>query len=432
MVLIVSSQFASLAANQSRILGFPSLPTVVLPHPIGGTPLDSVLAKVDVVLDELFAALTVEPAKVTDDLAEAETPEEWLQFEGDDELCGIQEDFMHRGWSDGLPVIPPTEARLVRMIAGAGRRADHSIGRVAPRMGLATVEKIAANAVMAGCRPQHMPVLLAAVEAMIDPQFLLKSIQATTHPVAPLLVVSGPLAQTLNIHGGSGMYGPGPWANGVIGRALRFILLNIGGAKPVEIDRATQGSPAKFSYCIAENEAATPWPSLRSEYGYADDVSTVMVYAGESPHNINDAESTTAGSLISAIAQSMAQIGQNGVKGTSQLLLVLSPEHAATIAREGYTRDDVKRAIYEEARIPLSRFPAIHVERRLARFVPRRYKDRPLGTMVTLVDKWQDVIVLVAGGPGKHSTYLPSFSAVRTQVRPILKEDGSPWLPSST
>ena len=430
-MLLVSTQFAALAASQCKVLGMPGLPRVVLPHPIGGTPLDSVLAKVDDAFEQIVAGLTTplpaEEAADAADAAEAEA-QPGLDIAGEDPFMQVQEEFVARGWGDGLPLVPPTETRVRQMIAGSGCPGGHVVGAVMPRMGLASIEKIAVNAVMAGCRPMHMPLLVTAVQAMIDPDFFLKSIQATTHPVSPLMIVSGPLAQSLGVHGGSGMYGPGPWSNGVLGRALRLILINIGGGRPVEVDRSSQGSPAKYSYCIAENEAASPWPPLRADHGFGDEVSTVMLYAGESPHNINDAESTSAGSLIAAIAQSMAQIGQNNVKGTSQLLLVLSPEHAATIAAGGYTKDDVRRAIYEEARIPLSRFPAIHVERRLARFAPKRYKDRPLSTMVTLTSCWEDVIVMVAGGPGKHSSYLPSFGAVRSQIRPVLKPDGEPWL----
>lgn len=159
-----------------------------------------------------------------------------------------------------LPMVPPTEARVAAMAAGSGMPPGQVVAVVPPAMGVATVELIAVNAVMAGCRPQHMPLLIAAVQAMVEPQFNLYGCQATTHPVAPLLIVNGPLARALNIHSGSGCFGPGPWDNGVVGRAVRLILLNIGGAVPGEIDKATMGHPGKFSFCIAENEAESPWP----------------------------------------------------------------------------------------------------------------------------------------------------------------------------
>ncbi len=425
---MVSTAFVGLARNQARVLGMPDMPMVQLQHPVGGTQLDSVLAKVDASLDELLSKLASPPiSTVAAVSAVSATRSEWIEFDTSDEWGSLQTDFAARGWSDGMLMAPPTEMRVAAMVAGSGLPPEKIIGELAPKMGVATVERIAANAVMAGCRPEHMPILVAAVQIMSDPTFFLKNIQATTHPVSPLLIVGGPLAKTLNINSGSGAFGPGPWANGVIGRAIRLMLLNIGGGKPGEIDKATLGHPGKYTYCIAENEAASPWPSLRAERGFAADVSTVTMYGGEAPHNINDHESTTAGGLLTTITGSIAQIGQNSVECFAEMLVVLSPEHAATIAADGFTKDDVKRAIYEDARVPMSRFAQKNIERRLWRLLPLRYRDRPMDTMVAMVQRWEDVIVIVAGGEGKHSMYLPGYGSTRALTRPILSGDGSPW-----
>jgi hypothetical protein len=317
------------------------------------------------------------------------------------------------------------------MVHGSGSTANDIVAVIAPRMGVATVELIATNAVMAGCKPQHMPLLMAAVQAMTEPQFNLYGCQATTHCVSPLLIVNGPLANTLNIHSGSGCFGPGPWDNGVVGRAIRLILINIGGAAPGEIDKATMGHPGKFSYCIAENEANSPWPSLSEQRGFAKGISTVTVVGGEAPHNINEHEATTSGGLLTTICGSMAQTGQNNVYYHGEPLLVLSPEHAATIANDGLTKEEVQRMIYDDARIPITRFGRETIERRLYRRLGYRYKNRHItpDTLVSIAQRWEDVMIIVAGGAGKHSMYVPTFGATRSVTRAILKKDGSPWQP---
>ncbi len=428
-MLLISTSFVGLARNQAKTFGMPSMPTVVLPHPLGGTALESVLAKLDAAMPEIIAKLTT-PIPAQAAAAAGSTASTWVDIDTTDEWYGLQRDLLNRGWGDGLPLVPPTEARVAAMVAGARLPKEHIVGVVAPSMGVATVELIAANAVMAGCKPEHMPVLVAAVQALVEPQFNLYGCQATTHCVAPLLIVSGPLADKLNIHGGSGMFGPGPWANGVIGRAVRLILLNIGGAKPGEIDKATMGHPGKFTYCIAENEAASPWPSLRIERGFGADVSTVTVVGGEAPHNINDHESITAGGLLTTVCGSMAEAGQNTVYYNGEPLLILGPEHAATIAAEGLSKDDVKRHIYDNARIPMTRFSHEIVERRFWRRLPIRYRNTPPDVMVTIAQRPEDVMVMVGGGAGKHSMWVPTFGATRSVTRAILKADGSPWLPS--
>jgi hypothetical protein len=427
-VLLVSTSFDGLARNQARVLGMPTLPRVVLQHPIGGTPLESVLAKVDAAMEEIVARLTTPLA--AEPVSQAAAQADWVQLESSD-WTGIQDEFLQRGWSDGLPVVPPTRERVEAMVAASRLPPDFVAGLVAPRLGIATVELIAANAVMAGCRPQHMPLLVTAVQAMSEHDFYLKNMQATTHPITPLMIVSGPLRKALNVHSGSGLFGPGPWANAALGRAIRLILLNIGGGRPGDTDKATMGHPGKYSYCIAENEEALPaaWSSLQAERGHGPEVSTVTLFGGEAPHNINDHESTNAGGVITMVAGAMAQVGQNNVYYEGEMLLVLSPEHAATIAAEGWSKDDVKRALYEQARVALSAFSQENRERRLQRWLAKRYRDRPLDTLVSVVQRWEDIFVVVAGGAGKHSMYVPTTGSSKAQTRAVLKPDGSPWLP---
>ncbi|HEV8473524.1 MAG TPA: hypothetical protein VGR82_12170 [Methylomirabilota bacterium] len=321
--------------------------------------------------------------------------------------------FTEREWADGLPIVPPTEARVAAMLGG--RDGARVLGVMPPLWRQATLDKLAVNAVMAGCEPAYFPVIIAAVEAMLDPAFNLYGVQATTHPVAPLLVLNGPYARTIGVHGASGCFGPGFRANATIGRAIRLVLLNVGGAWPGRYDMATQGSPAKFAYCIAENEPASPWGPLA-------DGDTVTVFGGESPHNVNDHVSTTASGILTTVSDTAVSLGSNvGWYFTqSQLLVVLGPEHAKTIAGDGFARADVQRFVYEHARLPLGTLRlggmwGMHDWPRWMMAV-----NDPAALMPQVPGP-EDVLVVVAGGSGKHSSIVPNccFSrAVRRPIRP--------------
>jgi hypothetical protein len=344
-------------------------------------------------------------------------------LETEDNLEQINRAYYTRGWTDGLPIIPPTEERVRRMLAGTTRDPQEVLGRMPPRWGEATVEKVAINAVMAGCLPAYMPVLLTAVAAMLEPQFNLYGIQATTHPVAPLLILNGPLARALEVNSGYNAYGPGWRANATIGRAIRLILLNIGGGAPGTGDRSTQGSPAKFSYCIAENEARNPWTPLHVARGFAPETSTVTVWGGESPHNINDHVSQSAANLLTTIADTAATMGMNNLYlNNTEMLIVLGPEHAATIAADGWSRQDVQQFLFERARVPLKR--ARHGGMWGMQDWPKWLDVHNDDTRIPVVRRWEDMVVIVAGGAGKHSSCVPTFGATRSVTRAVAEPDG--------
>jgi hypothetical protein len=324
----------------------------------------------------------------------------------------VYEAYLKRGWTDGLPILPPTEEAVEKMILACGVDPRQVIASIPPLMGEATVEKIAINAVMAGCLPQYLPVIVAAVEAMADESFNLTFSQATTHPSCPLLIVNGPLAQMLSINGGSGAFGSYHRANGTIGRAIRLILLNIGGAIPGEKDMATQGQPSQFSFCIAENEAANPWNPLHVERGFNPSESAVTVVTVENPHNINDSGSTSAEELLTTISGSMTTIGSNNFIGQGgNPILALSPEHAETIARDGWSKDDVKAFLFEHARVPLGLLTEFNRK--------RFFGDLSAEVEAPIVKEAKDLIVIVVGGPGRHSAYLPSAAGTWAVTRPI-------------
>ena len=262
-VAIVSRGFEDDARASALAFGMPDLPFVVVPHTLTSSSPEAITAMVDAVMDDFVAALTTTTERSGDDtgidVAESEsfryeTGDVWADFDA------FQEDFLLREWGDGFPLIPPTEDRVRAMLGGTSHRPGEVICVLPPGMTEASVEKIAVNAVMAGCRPEHLPILLAAVEAMNEPEFLLRTMACSTGPHSPLLIINGPVAERLGINSAGCALGPGAVsrANTVIGRAVRLILMNVGHAYPGRLDLDTIGAPRKYGMCLAENEAASP------------------------------------------------------------------------------------------------------------------------------------------------------------------------------
>jgi hypothetical protein len=340
------------------------------------------------------------------------------------ELADDQESFddelEERGWSDGLPAVPPTPERVERMIAGADRGPDLELGAMPPRQGIVTVEAVAINAVMAGCRPEHFAVVLTAIEAALDPAFNLFAVQSTTHPCSPLIIVNGPVAAELGINSRYGAFGPGHRANATIGRAMRLALLNIGGAAPGVLDRSTQGQPSKYSFCIAENEAESPWDPLHVELGYEPGQSAVTVVGCENPHNINDHVSTDAEGVLVTVAGSLANMGSNNAYLHGGPVLALGPEHAAIIGNEGLGKHDVRQYVYDHARVPREIWERGGMAGMLD--APAADSDH-----MPIISRPDDLIVIVVGGFGRHSSWLPTFGASTQAVtRRISDASGAP------
>ena len=349
-------------------------------------------------------------------------------IEAEDDFEAINAMFRDKGWGDGLPLIPPSERRVEQMLAYCDRPWSEPLGRIAPRYGEATPIRLAANAVMAGCKPQYFPVITTAVEALCEERFNLYGIQATTHPVAPLVIVNGPAAKELGINGGHNAFGPGVQANATIGRAIRLALINIGGAIPGLGDMSTFGTPAKYSYCVAENEAENPWEPLSVERGFARGVSTVTVIGADGPHNVNDHESHTAEGICTTIAGTLATTGNNDVFYDAEPLIVFGPEHARTVAAAGWSKADVRRFVYEQAQIPLGRFSRENIERRfrVAELFEGRYREAGYEALVPMVRRPESLMIAVIGGAGKHSAVVPTFGATRAVTRALTTRDGAP------
>jgi hypothetical protein len=310
--------------------------------------------------------------------------------------------------TDGLPVIVPTKARVDRLVLASGQDADMVLGTMGPAGGTATIEKVAVAAVMAGCLPDHMPVVIAAVQAVIDPVFDLTEMQSTTHCTAPLIIVNGPArAACGGISGGFGALGPGHRANASIGRALRLAMINIGGARPGESDMALLGHPGKFTYCMAEDEENSPFPPLHTSLGFALDDSAVTVIGAEAPHSVLYSPTgdiaADANRLSEVLAIGLANMATNNAQlRNGAAVVVLNPEHAMVYQKANMGRDAIQKALYGLC------YQSPEALRRLAGgFAPKGDDRGPLHSFRS----HEDILVLVGGGTGLYSMVMPTWCA---------------------
>ena len=256
-----------------------------------------------------------------------------------------------RGWSDGLPVVPPTAVRVLRMLKGISRDPKEVLGNVPPALAPCTVEKVAVNAVMAGCKSEYFPVVLAAVEAVLDPAFAMHGVLATTDFASPIVIVSGAVARRIGMNSGCNALGQGNRANATIGRAVQLVIRNVGGGKPDGVDRATIGQPGKYTHCLAEDESDPDWEPLRVDRGFSPDVSTVTMFAGGGVHGIWTESARRAEDLVAVAGPWLDRIGF-GV-GEAHAVLIISPEHWRIYRESGWDRQRIKAALIEACgRIP--------------------------------------------------------------------------------
>jgi len=414
--VLTSTAFHPKALHDGLALGLADPRIAVFTHPLGGLSDPQVIDRAGKLYESLRAALAKAPAPPAAPKASSAR-----RVHAPADPAELQGWFFERRQSDGFPVIAPTPEAVAAMVEGSGRRAHDLVGVVPPRGGIATVEQIAVNAVMAGCRPPHMPVLVTAIEAMLEPHFNLASLQATTHPVAPLLIVHGPIAKKLGMNSGAGTFGPSSMTNAVIGRAIRLILWNIGGAFPGAVDRSTQGAPSKYSFCIAENGDASPWGSFVTDRGLPDGANAVTVFGGEPPHNVNDHEHGDAAGILRVAADVFRTLGNNNWfiawHGQKELLLVLGPEHAASIASSGWSRRQVREYLYDA--ISRRRDELALGGMYQMRDWPAELNSTAPDALIPIAPSADDILVMVAGGEGKHSAALPSFGATVSVTRRI-------------
>lgn len=309
--------------------------------------------------------------------------------------------------TDGLPVVIPTAERVDRMVLASGIDGSLDLGPMGPGNGAATIEAIATNAVMAGCRPDDMPVVLATVQAIMQPPFDLTEVQGTTHSIAPLGIVCGPIAQTLGISGGFGALGPGHRANASIGRAVRLCMMNIGGARPGVSDMALLGHGGKFSFCMAEDTISSPWEPLHTSLGYQPEDSAVVVVGVEAPHSavfVADADDPTSlDRLLDTVAATIANVGSNNAhfRGGS-VAVAFNPEHVAVLETAALTRRDVQQQLFERA---------TNTRSAIARLNPGFAGKGNPDDLIRAIAKPENILVFVAGGPGLYTSVFPSWAA---------------------
>ncbi|MFC5141602.1 hypothetical protein ACFPK1_25420 [Actinomycetospora rhizophila] len=328
------------------------------------------------------------------------------------ELAGLEDEaeaLYDRGWTDGLPVVAPTPPRVLRMLAGTTRAPGEVVAVVPPNLVPATVEKVAINAVLAGCRPDHLPVVLAAVEAACDPEFNAHGLLATTWGAAPAVLVHGPVARRIGVNAGGNALGQGTRANSTIGRALQLVIRNVGGGRPGEVDRATLGQPGKVGLCFAEDEDGSPWEPLSVSRGVPAGASAVTVFAAEGVRGVVDQISRSPESLARTLAGALRGVAHPKLAGGFDATLVVCPEHVAVFAAAGWDRARFTAALDELLLLPPEELArgAGGVEEGIPAPTRARPKFRPGGLLITVAGggagKFSAVLGGWVGGPGGSS-----------------------------
>jgi hypothetical protein len=319
-----------------------------------------------------------------------------------------------QGWTDGLPVVPPTEERVAAFLAYLGRERDEVLGGVPERRRSVTVEQVVANAVMAGCLPEYVPVVVAAVQAMLQPRFNLVGPSASLGGSAVLTIVNGPIVEALQINCRNNLFGAGNRANATIGRAVRLVLMNTCGAIPGLFDRSCLGHPGKYTYCIAENAAESPWLPLHAERGLAASDNAVTVFACEGPRQVRSAVRPTPEGVLATIADALSTLGTSmttsgsvgeSATGTRQgeAAVIIAAEHMAIIAGQGWSKRDVRRYLSEQARRTVA-------ELKRGGGLEGEIEPDDDHTAIPVVADPDDILVVAAGGnEGAMSAVIPSW-----------------------
>ena len=337
----------------------------------------------------------------------------------DDAWETVQQELAALYLSDGLPLVPPTAERVAAMLAANSYKPEEEIALVAPNYETATAVDIAICAVMAGCRPEYFPILVAAVDALADPLFNLLGVATTTGSATPIYIVSGPIAAGIELNGAGNALGSGHRANATIGRAMTLILQNVCGAKPGELDMATLGQPAKYACCFAENSVDNPWPPLHVERGFAADASVVTVVGIAGTVEVNDSDSQTAADMAQTFAQSMliaGVAGGSGLLGGGEPLCILPPEWVDMFHREGYDKQKTRAAIWERAWLPVDKLaPAMRTRRMAA-------GGDPGAEIIRVAEKPEDLMIVVAGGIGRKAAYAPTWGGTTKAISREIKK----------
>ncbi len=326
------------------------------------------------------------------------------------------EAFFARGWTDGLPVVAPTERRVLSMLAGTSRAADEIVATVPPDLVPVSVEKVAINAVMAGCKPEYLPVVLAALEAICNDEFNIHGVLATTMPVGPILIVNGPIRRRIGMNSGINVFGQGNRANATIGRALQLVVRNVGGGRPGEVDRATHGNPGKTSFCFAEDEEGSPWTPLAADFGAAPGTDAVTVFAGEGPRCIVDQLSRDPESLARTFAVNLRALHHPKLVLAFDALLAVGPEHARVFRQAGWSKERLVARLHELLQIP---------GRELVRGAGGIAEGLPESVADATLPKFRPGglrVVHCGGGAGLFSAMIGGWASGAVGSEPVMRE----------
>ena len=308
----------------------------------------------------------------------------------------IMEACFERGWSDGLPLVPPTPLRVTRMLSGTDSSADEIVGSVPPDNRPCTIEKIAINAVMAGCKPDYLQVVIAALKAALKDEFCMHGLLCTTYFSTPVMIVNGPITKQIGMNSGVNALGQGNRANATIGRALQLIVRNVGGGIPGGIDRATLGNPGKYTFCFCEDESDAEWPSLSMDRGYTRENSVINLFAGSGVQPFVDQQSRQPDSLVKNLANSLRSVANTRSFGMADAIIVISPEHRRVLRESGWTKPNLKQALYDELKTPGA--DIIRGKDGIAEGMPEKFKD-------ILLNKFRDDGLHIVGAGGKAGMF---------------------------
>jgi len=327
-----------------------------------------------------------------------------------------QEAFFDRGWTDGLPIVPPTEARVLAMLEGTTRAPDEVVAVVPPDLAPCSVEKVAINAVMAGCKPEYLPVVLAAVEAACTDTFNMHGLLATTMSVGPVLIVNGPIRRRIGMNAGKNVFGQGNRANSTIGRALQLVIRNVGGGRPGEVDRATLGNPGKVGFCFAEDEEGSPFAPLSTEFGFAAGTDTVTLFPGEGPRTVVDQLARDPDLLVNTFAVALRTMLSPKMAMAFDVIVVVSPEHSRIFREAGWSRDDLRAKLH--AATLMNGDDLVRGANGIAEGLPEGVRGKPLPKFRPDGIR----IVHAGGGAGLFSAIIPGWANGAMGSAPICKE----------
>lgn len=350
-----------------------------------------------------------------------ETDVERIGLHGDMD-AEINELFLQRGWTDGLPIVPPTRERVMEMLSGTDRDRSEEVATLPPMNGIATVEKIAVNAVMAGCRPEHMPILIAAVEAVADPDFDLRGLATTTSPDVPCIILTGPIAKQIGLETGFGSMGRGKRGNNAIGRALNLVIHNVGGSRPGLTDMSCLGSPMEHGMLIVENPEGNPWPSLNVDLGLPADANAVTVMGAEGIRGAV-AHGWDAAGIMKLMGEHLRGLAWQRPRWPV-LLLVIPGDTAYQLSHEGYDKGRIRKELLEQNPIPREDYARWFANDFWAEGVRRTLEEHPDTPFVRgpVVDQF---LIVYAGGQGMKNMIIPGwFGARRAVTREIRLPSG--------